>query len=93
MAALPETPLTSLLRADSEHPLPDSDPDVIAALNYYGASFNKVEKNAAVRMDLLAGLMCCTCIRAVRGLVGGLLGSAPRPGVGAPPRLRPARRV
>jgi hypothetical protein len=42
---------------DSEHPLPDSDPDVIAALNAYGASFTKVKKNAAAHMDLLAGLM------------------------------------
>jgi hypothetical protein len=57
MAALPETPFTSLLRADSEHPLPDSDPDVIAAVNAYGGSFTKVKKNAAARMDLLAGLM------------------------------------
>ncbi len=39
MAALPETPFALLLRADSEHPLPDSDTDVIAALTTYGAVF------------------------------------------------------
>ncbi len=57
MAALPETPFTLLLRADSEHPLPDSDPDVIAALNAYGALFNKAKKHVAARLDLLAGLV------------------------------------
>jgi hypothetical protein len=57
MAALPETPFTLLLGADSEHPLPDSDPDVTAALNAYGASFNKLKKNAAARLDLLVCLM------------------------------------
>ena len=46
-----------LLRADSEHPLPDSDPEFIAALNAYGAVFNKLKKNAAARLDLLAGLL------------------------------------
>jgi hypothetical protein len=49
--------LVPLLRADSEHPLPVTDVDVIAALNAYGASFNKAKKNASVRLDLLAGLM------------------------------------
>ncbi len=57
MAALPETPFALLLLADSEHPLPDSDPDVIAAHNAYGAVFNTAKKNAADRLDLLAGLM------------------------------------
>ncbi len=57
MAALPETPFALLLRADSEHPLPDSDPDVIAALTTYGAVFSKLKKHAAERLDLLAGLM------------------------------------
>ncbi len=56
-AALPETPFALLLRADSEHHLPDSDPDVIAALSAYGAVFNKAKKNAADRLDLLACLM------------------------------------
>jgi hypothetical protein len=57
MAASPETPFALLLRADSEHPLPDSDPEVIAALNAYGAVFNKTKKHAAARLDLLAGLL------------------------------------
>jgi hypothetical protein len=57
MAAIPETPFTLLLRADSEHPLPDSDPDVIAALNAYGSVFNKAKKHAVARLELLAGLM------------------------------------
>jgi hypothetical protein len=56
-AALPETPFALLLRADSERPLPDSDPDVIAALNAYGAVFNKAKKKTADSLDLLAGLM------------------------------------
>ena len=59
MAASPETPFALLLRADSEHPspLPDSDPEAIAALNAYGAAFNKTKKHAAARLDLLAGLL------------------------------------
>jgi hypothetical protein len=57
MAALPETPFSLLLLADSEHSLPDSNPDVIAAMNAYGASLTKVKKYAAARLDLLAGLM------------------------------------
>jgi hypothetical protein len=57
MAASPETPFALLLRADSEHPLPDSDPEVIAALNACGATFNKTRKHAAARLDLLAGLL------------------------------------
>jgi len=57
MAASPETPFALLLRADSEHPLPDSDPEVIAALDAYGAVFNKTKKHAAARLDLLAGLL------------------------------------
>jgi hypothetical protein len=95
MAALPLTPFTLLLRADLEHPFPDSDPDVIAALNAYCALFTKVEKSVAARMDLLADLTWVRAhqIRSARCLAGGLCGSAPRPGSGAPPRLRPARRV
>ena len=57
MAASPETPFALLLRADSEHPLPDSDPDVIAALITYGVAFSKLKKLAAERLDLLAGLL------------------------------------
>ncbi len=57
MAAFPETPFALLLRADSEHPLPDSDPEVIAALNAYGAVFKKTKSQAASRLDLLAGLL------------------------------------
>jgi hypothetical protein len=57
MAALPETPFVLLLRVDSEHRLPDSDPDVIAALTTFGAVFSKLKKHAAERLDLLAGLL------------------------------------
>ncbi len=57
MAALPKTSFTLLLREETEHPLPDSDPDVIAALNAYGAVLNKAKKYAADCLDLLAGLM------------------------------------
>ena len=57
MAASPETPFALLLRADSEHPLPDSDPEVIAALNAYGAVFSRLKKHAAARLNLLAGLL------------------------------------
>ncbi len=46
-----------MLRADSKHPLPDSDKDVVAALHAYGVVFNKVKKYAAERLDLLACLM------------------------------------
>jgi hypothetical protein len=57
MAASPETPFALLLRADSEHPLPYSDLEVSAALNAYGASFSKLKKHAAARLDLLVGLL------------------------------------
>ncbi len=57
MAANPETPFSSLLRADSEHPLPDDDKGVIAALASYGANFQKGKKFAPNRLNLLAGLM------------------------------------
>jgi hypothetical protein len=57
MGANPETPFSSLLRADSEHPLPDDDKEVIAALASYGANFQKGKKFAPDRLNLLAGLM------------------------------------
>ena len=57
MAALPETLFVLLLRAESEHPVSDYDPDVIAALTTYGAVFTKTRKGAAERLALLAGLM------------------------------------
>ncbi len=57
MAANPETPFSLLLRADSEHPLPDDDKEVTAALASYGANFQKGKKFAPDRLNLLAGLM------------------------------------
>jgi hypothetical protein len=59
MASNTETPFSSLLRADSEHPLPDDDKDVTAALVSYGATFQKGKKYiyASDRLNLLAGLM------------------------------------
>jgi hypothetical protein len=50
LAALPETRFALLLRADSEHPLPDSDPDVIAALTTYGEVFTKTRKGLGFRV-------------------------------------------
>ncbi len=85
MAASPETPFALLLRADSDHPLPDSDPEVIAALNAYGVVFNKTKMHAAARLNLLAGLLWVHAHQL--DLVGGLGGSAPTAGHGAPPRL------
>ncbi len=52
----PETSFILLLRADSEHALPDSDPEVIPALASYGAIFKKTKKEAPARLELLAGL-------------------------------------
>jgi hypothetical protein len=57
MAANPEIPFSSLLRADSEHPLPDYDKGVTAALASYGATFQKGEMFAPNYLNLLAGLM------------------------------------
>jgi hypothetical protein len=57
MAANPETPISSLLLADSEHPHPDDDKEVTAAFVSYGATFQKVKKFAHNRLNLLAGLM------------------------------------
>ncbi len=52
-----ETSFILLLRADSEHALPDSDPKVVTALASYGAAFKRTKKEAPVRLKLLAGLM------------------------------------
>ncbi len=59
MAALPEIeiPFNLLLRADSEQPLPDTDANVVAALDGYGAVFKKNRKEASDRLELLACLM------------------------------------
>jgi hypothetical protein len=57
MAAHPETSFSSLLRADSDQPLPDDDAGVIAALTSYGAVFKKTKAAAPARLNLLAGLM------------------------------------
>jgi hypothetical protein len=57
MAIPPETSLSSLLRADSEQPLPDTDKGVVDLLNSYGASFKKGKTFAPERLNLLAGLM------------------------------------
>jgi hypothetical protein len=59
MAAAPGNPytLSRLLRANSEQPLPNTDVDVIAALDSYGAAFKKAKKEAPARLELLAGLM------------------------------------
>ena len=54
----PETSFILLLRADSEHALPESDPEVVTALASYGAIFKKTKKEAPARLELLAGLMC-----------------------------------
>ena len=59
MAALPETPFSLLLRADSEHPLQvtDNNPDVSTALAAYGVIFKKAKRDAASHLDFLACLM------------------------------------
>ena len=57
MASNPETPFSSLLRADSEHPLTDDDKEVTATLISYGATFQKGKRYAPDRLNLLAGLM------------------------------------
>ena len=56
-APAPETPFSLLLKADSEHPLPDDDSGVSSALVSYGALFKKTKKAAPDRLELLAGLM------------------------------------
>jgi hypothetical protein len=43
MDAAIETPFTILLHADSEHPLPDTNDDVAAALKNYCVEFEKKE--------------------------------------------------
>ncbi len=60
MAAENETPFTTLLRADSEHALPDDDGEVIAALVKYGVVFDKRKlprSSAEARLNLLAGVL------------------------------------
>jgi hypothetical protein len=57
MAIPPETSFSSLLRADSEQPLPDTDKGVVDLLNSYGATFKKGKTFAPERLNLLAGLM------------------------------------
>jgi hypothetical protein len=59
MAAPAETSFNSLLHADSDCHLPDSDADVIAALSSYGVAFKKGKGQAHVdaRLDLLSGLL------------------------------------
>ncbi len=52
----PETSFILLLRADSEHALPDSESEVVAALASYGAIFKRTKKEAPARLELLAGL-------------------------------------
>ncbi len=54
---VPETSFVLLLQADSEHALPNSDPEVVTALASYGAAFRKTKKEAPARLELLAGLM------------------------------------
>ncbi len=41
MPALPETQFALLLRADSEQSLPDTNADVMAALDPYGALYKR----------------------------------------------------
>jgi hypothetical protein len=55
--AFPETPFTLLMWANSEQPLPDTDADVVVALDSYGAVFKKTKKEAPARLELLACLM------------------------------------
>jgi hypothetical protein len=58
MAYENETPFTTLLRADSEHALPDDYRKATAALVKYCVVFDKQKtprSNAEVRMSLLAG--------------------------------------
>ncbi len=60
MAAENETTFTTLLRADSEHALPDDDGEVTVALVKYGVVFDKRKlprSNAEVRRNLLAGVL------------------------------------
>ena len=59
MAAPAETSFNSLLHADSDCHLPDSDADVIAALTADGVAVGKGKKQANVdaRLDLLSGLL------------------------------------
>jgi hypothetical protein len=53
-----ETHFDALLHADSDHALPDSDDDFIAAFCAYGAILKKGESHASVelRLNLLSGL-------------------------------------
>ena len=58
-----ETSFNTRLYADSERTLPDSDLEVLAALETYGVVFKKLKNPAAaaVRIDLLAGLLWAHC--------------------------------
>ena len=56
-APAPETPFVLLLKADSEHPLPDDDAGVSTDLMSYGVLFKKGKRFAPERLELLAGLM------------------------------------
>ena len=56
-APAPETHFSLLLKADSEHPLPDDDAGVSSALMSYGVVFKKTKNAAPARLELLAGLM------------------------------------
>jgi hypothetical protein len=61
MAAAIETPFTILLHADSEHPLPDADDDVAAALTMiYSVEFEKKKrppKQVEECLNHLAGVL------------------------------------
>ena len=58
-----ETSFSTRLYADSERTLPDSDAEVITALESYGVAFKKLRNPAAiaVRLDLLAGVLWAHC--------------------------------
>jgi hypothetical protein len=75
MAAIAETSFAALLSADSAVALPDTDKEVAAMLNDYGATFVKRKNAAADRLDLLAGRSRRSLFQ--RSPVGGFGGSTP----------------
>ena len=87
-----ETSFNTRLYADSERTLPDSDLEVLAALESYGVVFKKLKNPAAAaaRLDLLASLLWAHChIHAAQPIRGrSATGPSCRLALGALPHQR-----
>jgi hypothetical protein len=93
MAASPETPFALLLLVDSEHPLPDSDPDARLRPgrhrrpHYLWCCFQQNSKARGGVPGSPRWPNVGAPTRSARGLVGGLCGPASDPSKGSSPRL------